>query len=167
MSTVESVNAVRRRVAVNLDACIECRTCAAACYYGHNELPVLQLARVGAAMLPALCRQCDDAPCVLACPGNAMHKDRTEAVYRAVFRCRGCGSCALACPFGVLSTEMFDGEIARCDLCRDVLEQGRPPRCVESCPTGALQFIEESEAESLGLVVLGSRTLGQDPIRRR
>lgn len=167
MSTVESIDGTGRRVAVNLDACIECHTCAAACFYGHNELPALQRARVGATMLPAMCRQCADAPCVTACPAGAMLRDANEAVYRAVFRCQGCGACVLACPFGVLTADTFNGQIARCDLCRDELAQERVPRCVQACPSGALQFIEAPEAEAMGLVVLGSRTLGQDPIRRR
>ncbi|UCD28586.1 MAG: 4Fe-4S dicluster domain-containing protein [Planctomycetota bacterium] len=161
---------VRQRVAINLDACIECRSCAAACLYGHHELPIVHFARVGAAMLPAICRQCLDAPCVAACPWDAMRKDESGAVYRAIFRCRGCGSCVQACPFGVLSTEMHNGEIAKCDLCYDLIDKSDndyKPRCVASCPTGALHFIEETQAQELRLVVLGSRTVGQHPIRRR
>ena len=167
MPTIEAVNEVRQRVAINLDTCIECRSCAAACFYGHHELPIVHFARVGAAMLPVLCRQCADAPCIAACPGEAMKKDATGAVYRAVFACRGCGSCARACPFGVLAVETYDGQIAKCDLCVDRLAVGGVPRCVATCPSGALNFIEEPEAQALGLVVLGSRTLGQHPVRRR
>jgi tetrathionate reductase subunit B len=167
MPAVEPAREVHERIALNVDVCIECRSCAAACFYGHDDLPIVHFARLGAAMLPALCRQCPDAPCVTACPGEAMQRDGQGTVYRAVFRCRGCGSCARACPFGVLSTEMYRGEIARCDLCYDRLESGLSPRCVASCPTGALQFIEEPRASELGLVVLGSRTLGQHTIRRR
>lgn len=167
MPTLELGPELRQRVAINLDACIECRSCAAACFFGHNELPIVHFARVGAAMLPAICRQCPDAPCVAVCSAGAMRKNGNGTAYRSIFRCRGCGSCARACPFGVLTTEMFDGEIAKCDLCIDQLDAGRAPRCVASCPAGALQFIEESAAAELGLVVLGSRTLGQHPIRRR
>ncbi|MBN2448094.1 MAG: 4Fe-4S binding protein [Phycisphaerae bacterium] len=167
MSAVETSTEVRARVALNVDACIECRSCAAACYYGHHELPAVHFARTGAAMLPAFCRQCADAPCIAACPADAMAKDHTGSVYRRIFRCRGCGSCVRACPFGVLTDDTFDGEIAKCDLCHDLLDEGVTPRCVASCPAEALRFIEESEAEELGLVVLGSRTLGQHPIRRR
>jgi len=167
MPELELENDLRERVVLNLDMCIECRSCAAACFYGHNELPVLQMARVGAAMLPALCRQCTDAPCVAACPAGAMHRDAEGAVYRAVFVCRGCDSCVEACPFGVLEAETFHGQIARCDLCRDRLDQGHGPRCVESCPSGALQFMAESDAEAMGLLVLGSRTLGEHLVKRR
>jgi Fe-S-cluster-containing dehydrogenase component len=158
---------IRERIAVNLDRCIECRSCAAACFYSHHELSIVHFARVGAAMLPAMCRQCPDAPCLAACPSGAKRRDEAGAVYRAEFRCRGCGSCVRACPFGILSDAMFDGDVARCDLCRDRVEAQQAPRCVAACPTDALQFIEERRAQEQGLVVLGSRTLGQDPIRRR
>ena len=160
-------SAAQARLALNLDACIGCRSCAVACFYGHQRLPILRFARTGAVMLPAVCRQCAEAPCVLACPSEAMIHDQDGTNYRATLRCTGCGSCAPACPFGVLSDEVFDGEIAKCDLCRDRLADGLGPRCVASCPTGALQFVQETEAAGLGLVVLGSRTLGQHPIRRR
>ena len=167
MPTLEQANGIRQRVVINLDACIECRSCAAACFYGHNELPIVHFARFGAVMLPAMCRQCLDAPCVEACPADAMKQDAHGAVYRCVFICRGCGSCTWACPFGMLDRATYGGQIARCDLCRDRLDTGELPRCVESCPTGALRFMEEAEAEADGLVVLGSRTIGQHPIQRR
>lgn len=167
MPTLECANEIRQRVAVNLDTCIECRSCAAACFYGHHELPIVHFARTGAALLPAVCRQCLDAPCVAACPADAMRKTTDGAVYRAIFRCRGCGTCAQACPFGVLTTQMYEGQIAKCDLCYDLVGAGQSPRCVSSCPSEALQFIEESQAAEQGLVLLGSRTLGEHPIRRR
>ncbi len=97
MPTVAVAHEIRKRVAVNLDRCIECRGCAAACFYGHHGLPAVHFARLGAAMLPAVCRQCADAPCVAACPASAMRKDELGAVYRGAFPCRGCGSCVRVC----------------------------------------------------------------------
>ncbi len=167
MTACDTPVETRRRVALDLDCCIECRTCAAACFYGRGELPTMQFARVGAAMLPVVCRQCAEAPCVTACPVEAMIRDERGVVRRLVFRCTGCESCVRACPFGVLTGETFAGEIAKCDLCADRLSADQLPRCVASCPSGALQFIDEHEAEQRDLVVLGSRTLGQHPTRRR
>lgn len=167
MVTAETAGAVRQRIALDLDSCIECRTCAAACFYGRGEMPTVRFAHVGAAMLPAVCRQCADAPCVAACPREAMVRDEHGVVRRRMFRCTGCESCVRACPFGVLTGETFGGAIAKCDLCHDRLAQDQSPRCVASCPSGALHFVDEHQAEELELVVLGSRTLGQHPIRRR
>lgn len=167
MPVVERITHTERRVALDLDACIECRSCASACFYGHDEMPVIAFARVGAAMLPALCRQCEDAPCVAACPVEAMVRDEDGTIRRLTFRCQGCESCVGACPFGILRCQTFDGAIAKCDLCEDRLHTGAEPRCVVSCPSGALRFCDEREADGLGLLVLGSRTLGEHPIKRR
>ena len=96
-----------------------------------------------------------------------MIRDERGVVARGIFRCRGCGSCVRACPFGVLSLEMVGHQVAKCDLCQDRLERGLEPRCVAVCPTGALRFVTTEEIEAEGLTVLGGRVAGDHPIRRR
>ena len=160
---------VVKRVLLNMDRCIECGSCAAACYYSHNAMPAVQSARRGPALLPVICRQCKDAPCVDVCPVEAMQKDENGIVRRALSRCIGCGSCARACPFGVLPNEVTRKQIAKCDLCADRITSGNGavPRCVAACPTGALQFADEHEAAAANIVVLGGRTIGKDRFKRR
>ena len=34
--------AIEKRVMLDLDLCVECRSCSAACYYGHLDLPTLR-----------------------------------------------------------------------------------------------------------------------------
>jgi len=152
---------------LNLDTCIECYSCAAACFYGHNRIPVVPDARTGAAVLPVICRQCREPACVTACPVGAVRRDERGVVWRAAYECQGCGSCVLACPFGVMPQKIVNSHVPRCDLCEDLVLQGAEPRCVAACPTGALQFIEQAEAERADLVLLGSRTVGLHPVRRR
>jgi len=173
---------VVKRVVIDMDRCIECQSCAAACYASHANMPAVHFAVSGAALLPLICRQCISAPCVDACPAEAMVRDDEGVVRRRLFRCIGCGSCARACPFGVLpnvvsgvptgykSTNRMSGhQIAKCDLCYDRIESDPEavPRCVAACPTGALMFVDEHEAEKLRLTVLGGRTTGADPYKRR
>ncbi len=173
---------VRRRVLIDMDRCIECGSCAAACYHSHGNMPVVGFARSGPALLPVICRQCKAASCVDACPVQAMVRDPSGVVRRRLFRCIGCGSCARGCPFGVLpsqpagvpagfgSTDRISGhQIPKCDLCEDRLADGdgAVPRCVAACPAGALIFADEHEAERLGLPVFGGRTTGEDPYKRR
>jgi len=165
-----------------MDRCIECGSCAAACYFSHGNMPIVNTADAGVALLPIICRQCKSASCVDACPAEAMIRDDNGVVRRRLFRCIGCGSCAKACPFGVLpselgglpagyrSTERLSGhQIAKCDLCEDVTcgDADAVPRCVAACPAGALTFADEHEAPKAKLVVYGGRTTGESPYKRR
>jgi formate dehydrogenase iron-sulfur subunit len=176
-------NVISKRVLIDLDRCIECRSCAAACYLSHGNMPVVSFARSGVALLPVICRQCKSASCVDACPVEAMIRDENGVVRRRLLRCIGCGSCARACPFGLLpvatsgvptgfrSTARISGhQIAKCDLCEDRTAadgDGAVPRCVAACPAGALIFADEQRAAEENLAVLGGRTTGEDPFKRR
>ena len=179
------VNTVTKRVLIDLDRCIECGSCAAACHYSHPQMPAVNFARSGWALLPLICRQCVAASCVDACPVEAMVREETGVVRRCLFRCIGCGSCARACPFGVIptrlggtppgirSTDRITGhQVAKCDLCADrtACADADPeavPRCVAACPSGALVFADEHRAAELKLDVLGGRTTGEHPYKRR
>ena len=173
---------VVNRVLIDMDRCIECGSCAAACYASHANMPAVGFARSGVALLPLICRQCKAAPCVQTCPAEAMVRDEHGVVRRRLFQCIGCGSCARACPFGVLpsdptgvpsgykSTDRMSGhQIAKCDLCEDRLrgDGDSVPRCVAACPSGALIFADEHHADELGIGVLGGRTTGEDFFKRR
>ena len=173
---------IAKRVLIDMDRCIECRSCAAACYASHANMPTVNFARSGPAMLPLICRQCKAASCVDTCPVEAMFRDEYGVVRRRLFRCIGCGSCARACPFGVLpnvqsgvpagfrSPEQISGhQIAKCDMCADRTTGNGDavPRCVAACPAGALIFADEHEAAKAHLDVLGGRTTGEDPFKRR
>jgi Fe-S-cluster-containing dehydrogenase component len=144
-------------------------------------MPGVNFARSGVALLPLICRQCKAASCVEACPVEAMVRDERGVVRRRLFQCIGCGSCARACPFGVLpaktsgmpvgfrSLDRITGhQIAKCDLCEDRVTAGETvPRCVAACPSGALMFVDEHEAEELHVSMLGARTTGENPYKRR
>ena len=172
---------VDNRVLIDMDKCIECGSCSAACYASHGNMPAVSAARSGAALLPMICRQCKSASCVDACPVEAMVRDERGVVRRRLFRCIGCGSCARACPFGVLPadptgvptgyrslSQLSGHQIAKCDLCADRVGDGDAvPRCVAACPSGALLFADEHCANELGISMLGGRTTGDDPYKRR
>ncbi len=159
---------VRKRVLIDLDRCVECGSCAAACYFSHGAMPIVQSARKGPALLPVICRQCNAAACVDACPREAMRRDADGVVRRALCLCIGCGSCARACPFGVLPVEVTRRQIAKCDLCADrTVGDDGVPRCVAACPSGALQFADERTAVEAKLLEVGGRTIGEHPFKRR
>jgi len=171
---------VEKRVLIDVDRCVECRSCAAACYLSHADMPAVHFARSGWAALPLICRQCKSASCVDACPAEAMVRDESGIVRRRLFRCIGCGSCAKACPFGVIpgtpagepraavTPDRLSGhQIPKCDLCADRTAGGDGvPRCVAACPSGALRYADEHDTEQVPLEIAG-RSIGDSPYKRR
>jgi Fe-S-cluster-containing dehydrogenase component len=74
-----------------------------------------------------------------------MKKMDDGLVLRSYFKCVGCGSCAVACPFGVIQPDPTKHIVPKCDLCIDRLSEGDIPRCVQSCTSGALSYEEVDE----------------------
>ena len=161
------VQQVKKKVVCDIDHCIECKTCASACFYGHQFTPAVGYGEMPEVASPVICRQCEDAPCVAACPVEAMARDESGVVYRRRFLCIGCTSCVFACPFGVIDQNLTLHTVGKCDLCRDRLPEGLEPRCVTACPTNALRFAEYEDVEKDGLLVIGGRIAGRHPIKRR
>ncbi len=83
------------------------------------------------------CRQCEDAPCLNACPAGAIKVDeKTKARYVDPKLCGGLGNCERACPFGMVNFVEEDRKARKCDLC------GGDPACVKQCPTTALRYVK-------------------------
>lgn len=94
-----------------------------------------------------ICRRCEAAPCINACPQGALEKipsDNNDAgiLKRANMLCTGCGSCAIACPFGTIYTDLIPYPSSVCDVCRGRLEPGEKPLCVETCGDGSIDYKE-------------------------
>lgn len=154
-----------KRVMLDLDRCISCRTCAAACFYHHNDIPIIAFGVGPSIALPVVCRQCIAPGCVDACPNGAMTRDADGVVSRSPVRCTGCMNCVVACPFGVLSTDHAQ-LLPKCDLCPERTIEGLDPWCVASCSGKALRFLYPHDVESHGLILLGGRITGHGPLRR-
>lgn len=155
-----------KRVILDLDACIECKSCSAVCFYGHGAVLAQEFAGMAQATLPAICRHCDAAACVEACPTSALQKTDGRIV-RSSMLCVGCKSCVFACPFGVIEPQLTRHHINKCDGCEDRVAEGKEPRCVVACPAGARKYAEPEEVYKEGLLLLSGRTAGEHPIKRR
>lgn len=134
-----------KRVFLNLDLCCGCRSCAAACAYGHHLQSFLGHVKLNSAELPLHCLHCEQPACVAACPNEAMQKQADLTVQRSHFKCVGCKSCSIACPFGVIQPDLSKHLVPKCDLCLDRFTEGENPRCVNTCTSGALAFLEVDE----------------------
>lgn len=133
-----------KRLVVKLDLCIGCRACEAACrsrFKGEARVRYGEVSETVSVPMP--CRHCEEPLCAAACPFKVIVRDGQGGIVRqASFHCVGCRSCALACPFGVIDTNLLRDVTQKCSLCSD---RAKGPRCATTCPTGALQFVEEEE----------------------
>lgn len=156
-----------RRIVLDLDYCIGCQTCTAACQAAfHGEARIRHGTPATTALLPVACRHCEQPLCAAACPFQVLQVTEAGLVVQNSFRCVGCRSCILACPWGVIDETLLRHIPQKCNLCADRKGQvGRDgPRCVAACPTGALKFLDESE---LPKPEIGRRFLSRSPYWRR
>jgi Fe-S-cluster-containing dehydrogenase component/DMSO reductase anchor subunit len=95
---------------VDINRCVGCQTCTAACKHTNDTPPGVQWRRVldveyGAfpdverLFLVVGCQHCANPPCVPVCPTGATRQRADGLVTMNYDTCIGCGSCAVACPY--------------------------------------------------------------------
>ena len=96
------------------------------------------------AQFAAYCRRCPEAFCVTACPTDALARGDDGLIHRHNMLCVGCGSCALACPFGTIFPEVLNYITAGCDVClaRREAVPGYVPPCVSTAPDDSFRLVE-------------------------
>jgi carbon-monoxide dehydrogenase iron sulfur subunit len=144
-----------KALVTDMERCLGCGTCVIECAMAHTnaatlaeamycQTPVqsrIHLEPVGEFGMPMQCRHCEDAPCIVVCPTDAIHRlSKDGPVLLVKDRCIGCRLCLFVCPFGVIEMSRAGTAMVKCDLCVERTEVGEEPACVAGCPTGALQF---------------------------
>lgn len=126
-------------------------------YYDPKTVPV-----PGKFYLPVSCMQCDNPPCVKACPTKATWKESDGIVVIDYDWCIGCRYCMTACPYWARHFNWTEpqipaaeinpdtsylgnrprpkGVVEKCHWCTQRTRVGRQPACQEACPTGARVF---------------------------
>ena len=126
-------------------------------YYEPETVPV-----AGKHYLPVQCMQCDDPPCVKACPVEATWMEPDGIVVVDYDWCIGCRYCMAACPYWarhfnwtvpeIPAEEMNTnthylgnrprprGVVEKCHFCIHRTRKGQQPACMEACPTGSRIF---------------------------
>jgi formate dehydrogenase iron-sulfur subunit len=91
-------------------------------------------------MMSDVCKHCQRAGCLEACPTGAIIRTEFDTVYVQPDVCNGCGYCVVACPFGVIDRREDDGRAWKCTLCYDRLGEGMTPACAKACPTESIVY---------------------------
>lgn len=143
------------RVAVIPNRCTGCRVCELVCSEFHEGQYQPSKARIQVLSfdetvqdIPIVCQQCADAPCLEACPQEALSRNvNTEAVVVDQELCIQCGACVSACVIGKdqvdenhkLAIRLDDDYQMplKCNLCDG------DPQCVKFCPTEALLLTKD------------------------
>lgn len=110
------------------------------------------------AMMNFTCRRCEDAPCILVCPEEALERDENGIIQRATNLCVGCQSCVAVCPFGTLMNEIITSKKSICDLIT-CLESANPLKCMETAPEGAITLTEMDADPALNIFRLDDHIL--------
>ncbi len=93
--------------------------------------------------LSDVCKHCEVAGCLEACPTGAIVRTRVGSVFVQDDVCNGCGYCIVSCPFGVIDRRTFApgrGGAFKCTLCYDRQKEGMTPACAKTCPTESILF---------------------------
>lgn len=132
---------------ISPEKCIGCRSCELICSYNkigefnpkESAVDVLFCERTTISV-PVMCMQCEDAACMKVCPVGAISRNENGAVVTDHRKCIVCKMCVSACPMGNISVSTIRKKILKCDLC------GGDPGCAKVCPSGAIQYVDSSEA---------------------
>lgn len=174
--------------ALNLSLCTGCRRCEFACAEENNTsrdpqlhyIRVVELERGSLDLetsnhhyegevprddkiyMPISCQQCENPPCVSACPVQATWREDDGIVVIDYDWCIGCRYCMAACPYGARHFNFSETQIApsdinpdqgylsnrlrpigvveKCHFCLHRTRRGEDPACLEVCPVGARKF---------------------------
>jgi Fe-S-cluster-containing dehydrogenase component len=156
---------------IDINRCNGCYNCFLACrdeycgndyppysaaqpYSGHFWMRIVekergQYPKVKVAFTPIPCMQCEKPSCVAAALNDGAYKRDDGIVIFDPVKTVEQKQIMNACPYRVVYWNDEKKLPQKCTFCAHLLDQGwKEPRCVESCPTGALIFGDLNDPNS-------------------
>jgi Fe-S-cluster-containing dehydrogenase component len=103
--------------------------------------------------IPRKCMHCDNPPCSTLCPFGVNDKTPEGPVVINPNGCFGGAKCRDVCPWHIpqrqagvglyldIAPDFAGGGVMyKCDMCYDLIKNGKEPACVSACPQGAISF---------------------------
>jgi TPP-dependent indolepyruvate ferredoxin oxidoreductase alpha subunit len=154
-----ALNSLSQFVDCDPDRCIGCNICEYICSLEKEKTFNPVKSRIRTVRLDPLnniavaCRTCKDAPCVAACPKDALRQTESGVIKVDEEKCDGCGWCIGPCEYGAITLHPETRKAMLCDTCEGA------PECVQWCPEGALSYKGKS-TDKIVTGDIGCYTLG-------
>ena len=167
---------------IDLSLCVGCYDCQIACKDEHsgndwspyslpepdtgqfwlkvNEMERGTIPKVVKSYIPVLCMHCHNAPCIKAATGGAVYKRSDGMVIIDPVLSVGQTQLVASCPYGAIYWNDALNIPQKCTACAHILDsasgQTDPgltmPRCIDNCPTGAIQFLDDTDSATQALI---------------
>lgn len=166
----------KRNLIIDIEKCEDCNNCFLSCKdehvenefqgytapqpkHGHRWINILRKERgkfplIDVAYLPVPCMHCAEAPCITKSEEGAVYRRSDGIVIIDPQKAAGRVDIMKSCPYGTIWWNEEKQLPQKCTLCAHLLDNGwKEPRCVQSCPTGALRIISVSDKQMQQMVV--------------
>ena len=164
----EAAQNVKWGKVIDQNRCIGCHACTVACKQEHSvPLGVTRtyVKQVELGVFPnpqrqfqvTRCNQCNNPPCVAACPTTAMYRRPDGIVDFDRDRCIGCKACIAACPYDAIYIDPESHTAEKCNFCTNRIDIGLEPACVVVCPTQAILVGDMNDPDSQVSRILNSQ----------
>jgi carbon-monoxide dehydrogenase iron sulfur subunit len=118
------------KILIQPELCDGCGDCEEACAKLHGASSIM-VREVDGSYYPIICQHCEDAPCKIICPTEAIDEKLVDSD-----KCIGCSLCMLICPFG--SVVMHERKAQKCNQCPDL----DIPACIKACSKRAITLVD-------------------------
>ncbi len=166
----------RYGMAFDYKLCINCRACEVACKEengielgaGKHRLWIKEKDPEGdfwnidtdnTFFMQMQCQECEDAPCIKACPNQAIYKDKNHIIRLYNDKCDLSLDCMEACPYNARYVDIKKTITDKCIFCADTrLARGETTTaCQITCPSKLRIFGDLDDPESEISQVLKTR----------